>query len=137
VQLAVENAEPPMKTYRNLWPALCCFDNLYHAWRSARRGKLNKRQVLEFEADLEENLCTLVEELQSGTYQPGGYTSFYIYEKKRRKISAALFRDRVIHHAFCNVVQPIFERRFIHDSYACRPGKGTHRALDRSRTERL
>ena len=120
-----------MKTYRNLWPALCSFENLYLAWRKARRGKSTKRQVIQFEADLEDNLFTLLDELESGAYQPGRHTNFYVYEPKKRKISAAPFRDRVVHHALCNVLEPIFERKFIHDSYACRVGKGTHRALDR------
>ena len=60
------------------------------------------------------------------------YDSFYIHEPKRRLISAAPFRDRVVHHALCNVIEPIFERSFIHDSYANRVGKGNHRALDRA-----
>lgn len=120
-----------MKTYRNLWPRLCDFENLYYAWIDARRGKSTKLQVLRFEADLEGNLCSLLDELVDGTYRPRPYTNFYIYEKKRRKISAADLRDRIVHHAYCNVVEPIFERRFIQDSYACRVGKGTHRALDR------
>jgi len=73
----------------------------------------------------------LQEELAQQTYRPGPYRSFYIHEPKRRLISAAPFRDRVVHHALCNIIEPLFERRFIHDSYANRVGKGTHRALDR------
>lgn len=69
--------------------------------------------------------------LLAKSYQPGPYASFYIHEPKRRLISAAPFRDRVVHHALCNVIEPIFERSFIDDSYANRVGKGTHRALDR------
>ncbi len=70
-------------------------------------------------------------ELREQTYQPGPYNSFYIHEPKRRLISAAPFRDRVVHHALCGLIEPIFERSFIHDSYANRAGKGTHRALNR------
>jgi RNA-directed DNA polymerase len=69
-------------------------------------------------------------ELLSHSYTPGGYTSFYIHEPKRRLISAAPFRDRVVHHALCNLIEPIFERSFISESFANRVGKGTHRALD-------
>ncbi len=72
-----------MKTYRNLWPQLCSFDNLYRAWRDVRRGKLKKRQVLRFEADVEGNLCSLLDELESGEYEPRPYTNFYIYEARR------------------------------------------------------
>jgi len=120
-----------VKTCRNLWPRICTFENLYLAWRKAKRGKTRKEQVIAFERELEENLLGLLAELKEGTYEPGEYTSFYVYETKRRKISAAPFRDRVVHHALCNVLESIFERRFIHDSYACRLGKGAHRALDR------
>jgi len=84
-----------------------------------------------FDDDLEDNLLGLQSELQTFTYRPGVYTSFYIHEPKRRLISAAPFRDRVVHHALCNRIEPLFERLFIPDSYANRIGKGTHRALDR------
>ena len=65
------------------------------------------------------------------TYRPGAYHEFYLYEPKKRMISAAPYRARVVHHALCNVIEPIFERTFIFDSYACRVGKGTHRAVNR------
>jgi len=73
----------------------------------------------------------LQRELHGHTYRPGPYVNFYIHDPKRRLISAAPFRDRVVHHALCNLIEPIFERSFITDSYANRVGKGTHRALDR------
>jgi RNA-directed DNA polymerase len=60
-----------------------------------------------------------------------GFRDFFIHEPKRRKISAAPFRDRVVHHALCNLIEPLFDARFIEHSYANRKGKGTHRALDR------
>lgn len=78
-----------------------------------------------------DKLLALKAALLEGSYQPGAYTHFYIHEPKRRKISAAPFRDRVVHHALCNVIEPFFEQRFIPDSYANRVGKGTHRAVDR------
>ena len=119
------------KTYRNLWPQVVAFENLYDAFKQAARGKRSKASVASFEYHLENNLLTLQYELKSGNYQPGRYTSFRIHEPKRRLISAAPFRDRVVHHALCNVIEPIFERKFIYNSYANRVGKGTHRALDR------
>ena len=88
-----------MKTYRNLWPRLCDFENLYYAWLDARRGKASKQQVLRFEVDLEGNRCSLQDELADGTYRPLPYTNFSVYEKKRRLVSAADLRDRVVHHA--------------------------------------
>ena len=77
------------------------------------------------------SLLRLQAELRAGVYQPGVYVNFTVHEHKRRLISAAPFRDRVVHHALCNVIEPLFERQFIHDTYANRVGKGTHRALDR------
>src|ERR1019366_5854029 len=76
-------------------------------------------------------LWKLHEELSTKTYRPGAYRSFFIYEPKKRQISAAPYRDRVVHHALTGVLEPIFERSFIADSYACRKGKGTHAAVDR------
>ncbi len=120
-----------MKSYRNLYPQLITWYNLDEAWRKARKGKRGKAPAASFEYNLEENLLALQEELTDKTYQPGAYHSFFIYEPKRRLISAAPFRDRVVHHALCNIIDPIFERSFIYDSYANRVGKGSHRALDR------
>jgi len=122
-----------MKTFRHLYPQVYGFENLYIAFRKARKGgKRKKPEVAAFEYNLERELWRLHHELREKTYRPGPYRNFYVYERKKRKISAAPFRDRVVHHALCNVIEPIFERRFIHDSYACRVGKGTHRAADRA-----
>ena len=73
----------------------------------------------------------LERELLGGQYRPGRYRAIEIAGPKRRTVSAAPFRDRVVHHAFCAVVEPVFERGFVHDSYANRKGKGTHRAIAR------
>ncbi|MBE2235177.1 MAG: RNA-dependent DNA polymerase [Anaerolinea sp.] len=105
------------------WP------NLLLAYRRASKGKRGQANVAAFEHRLEDNLLRLQAELADQTYRPGPYTSFFIHEPKRRLISAAPFRDRVVHHALCNVIEPIFERSFVADSYANRVGKGTHRAL--------
>jgi RNA-directed DNA polymerase len=107
------------------------WDNLLLAYRRAARGKRGRRSVAAFEYRLEEHLIDLSGELQTGAYRPGPYYSFHIQEPKRRLISAAPFRDRVVHHALCQVIEPLFEACFIRDSYANRAGKGTHRALDR------
>lgn len=114
----------------SMFTDICSWNNLLFAYRRAAKGKRGQRSVAAFEHQLEENLLTLQQELTTGTYQPGAYTSFYIHEPKRRLISAAPFRDRVVHHALCNLIEPIFERTFIADSYANRIDKGTHRALD-------
>lgn len=118
-----------METTGSLYAQICSFENLYLAYRKARKGKRGKAQVASFEFNLEEELLRLRDELASETWQPSPYHSFTIHEPKRRLISAAPFRDRVVHHALCNLIEPIWERRFIFDSYANRRGKGTHRAI--------
>lgn len=119
------------KRYDHLWPQVTSFENLLLAFRKAARGKRAKATVAAFEYNLEAELFMLQAELREARYQPGRYSSFTIREPKRRLISAAPFRDRVVHHALVNVIEPLFERQFIFDSYANRVGKGTHRALDR------
>ena len=94
-----------MKTYRNLYPTVCDWDNLYLAYRKARKDKQGRPPAATFEYDLEANLVQLRRELAEKTYAPGDYYSFYIHEPKRRLIFAAPFRDRVVHHAPCNVIE--------------------------------
>ena len=110
---------------------LSTWENLTLAWQNASRGKRGRAATAAFELYLGDHLVRLQRELAAQTWQPGGYYSFYIHEPKRRLISAAPFSDRVVHHALCNLTTPIFERRLNFDCYANRPGKGTHRALDR------
>jgi retron-type reverse transcriptase len=112
-----------------MYQQLCSWDNLLPAYRKAAKGKRGHANVAAFEYRLEDNLTMLAHELRSKSYQLGSYNSFYIHEPKRRLISAAPFRDRVVHHALCNLIEPLFERSFVADSYANRVGKGTHRAL--------
>lgn len=101
------------------------------AFARAACGKRRRPAAAAFEFQLADRLLQLRDDLLNGTYAPGPYTHFFIHEPKRRKISAASFRDRVVHHALCAVIEPRFERVFIPDSYANRIGKGTHRAIDR------
>ena len=120
-----------MKTHNHLFQQIYSFENLFNASRKAQRGKRFQDEVARFNFHLERELYRLQEELQTQAYRPGAYHEFYIYEPKLRKISAAPYRDRVVHHALCNVIEPIFDRAFIFDSYACRKGKGTHKAVNR------
>jgi RNA-directed DNA polymerase len=115
--------------YPSLFPQICSFENLFLAYCKARKGKRSKESTAAFEYDQEKELLRLRDELVAGAWQPGAYHSFYIHDPKRRLISAAPFRDRVVHHALCNLLEPIWERRFVFDSYANRKGKGTHRAI--------
>jgi len=107
------------------------FENLLRAAHAAARGKRFKPGVARFVFDLERQLLRLHEELTAKSYRPGPYRTFTIYEGKKRQISAAPFRDRVVHHALTGVLEPIFERSFVFDSFACRKGKGTHAAVER------
>nr|VFK36394.1 MAG: Retron-type reverse transcriptase [Candidatus Kentron sp. SD]VFK38630.1 MAG: Retron-type reverse transcriptase [Candidatus Kentron sp. SD] len=120
-----------MKRIGGLWEKVTAFDNLYLAWRKARAGKAARPTVTRFELDLERNLLALQTALRTRTYRPGEYYLFEIYDRKPRVIAAAPFPDRVVHHALMNPVEPLLDRRLIHDCYACRVGKGVHAAVRR------
>lgn len=120
-----------MKTHKNLFPRVWDFENLLIASKKAQRGKRREPDVYAFNAEIEKNLLRLQEELRDETWTPGKYRDFYVYEPKKRLVSAAPYEDRVVHHALCRVLEPIWETMFIYDSYACRVGKGTHAAADR------
>jgi len=120
-----------MKRIGNTWPAITDFANLHAAYRLARRGKSGREEVARFAFQLERHLLRLQWELQQGGYHPGDYRLFTLYERKPRRIAAAPFRDRVVHHAVMRAIEPPLDRCFIHDSYACRKGKGVHAAVDR------
>jgi RNA-directed DNA polymerase len=110
---------------------LTSLPHLLRAFERAARGKRRKSDVAAFEFRLMDNLVQLRRTLLDGSYRPGRYRHFFIHEPKWRKISAADFRDRVVHHALCSIIEPRFERVFLPDSYANRADKGTHRAVDR------
>ena len=106
-------------------------ENLYRAYWACRKRKRGTANALRFEADLEANLLELHGCLSDGTYRPRPAIAFLVQKPKRREIFAADFRDRVVHHLLVAHLEPVWERRFIHDSYACRRGKGTHKGVDR------
>jgi retron-type reverse transcriptase len=118
-----------MKRFGNLFARLVSWENLVRASHAARRHKRLRDDVLRFEYFCEPELLRLQRELTTGEYQPGTYRTFWIREPKLRLISAAPYRDRVVHHALCRIVEPIFERTFTEGSYACRLGRGTHAAV--------
>jgi len=109
-------------------------DELFRAYMACRKYKRGTANALAFEIDYESNLITLGEEINNGTYQPGKSIAFIVNKPVKREIFAADFRDRVVHHLIINKLNPLFEKEFIYDSYACRAGKGTHfgiRRIDR------
>jgi len=104
--------------------------NLFHAAWKARRRKSRRPDVEDWWLRCESEIAALREELLSGAYQPGPYRFFEIHEPKRRLIAAAPFRDRVVHHALCNLMAPVLERTFIARSFSCQIGKGTTAARE-------
>ena len=120
-----------MKRFGNLYNEICTFENLLLAFYKARKGKRRSANVAAFEVNMEWEILQLLEELKSENYIPGEYRTFLIHDPKKRMISAAPFRDRVVHHALCNIIEPIFEPTLIFDTYANRVGKGTHAGIRR------
>lgn len=108
---------------------IASFQNLHMAFQKAYKGKKNDPEAAHFFLNLEENLFDLKKELLSKTYTPGRYRYFRIRFPKERIISVAPFKDRVVHHALVRIIEPIFEKKFVENSFACRKGKGTHRAV--------
>ncbi len=120
-----------MKTYNNLYAKLCSLENLELAFMKAKKRKTKSFYVKEFEKNLNDGLLKLKQELESFSYKPMPLKKFIIRDPKTRIIHASAFRDRVVYHALCNIIEPIYEKIFIFDSYASRIGKGTHNALMR------
>ncbi|MBU4486545.1 MAG: reverse transcriptase/maturase family protein [Candidatus Delongbacteria bacterium] len=118
-----------MKRVNNLYGQVLSFENLMSAAKKALKGTKSKTESLEFYFNLESNLINLQNEIESEIYEPGGYKYFKVFEPKEREIAVAPFRDRVVHHAIVNVLEPIYEKIFISDSYATRKNKGTHKAV--------
>lgn len=107
------------------------FENLNRAYYQCRKKKRLKPTSGEFEFNLETEIISLEKALKSHTYHPQRFSVFVVSEPKVREIFAAAFADRVVHHLLCNFLQPVFDPKFIFDSYACRTGKGTHKAVRR------
>ena len=120
-----------MKSHRNLYPEIISLKNLILAEKKARKGKSKKDYIQKFEENLAYNLKVLHDELKNEIYKPRPLKSFILKDPKTRKISKSTFRDRIVHHAICNVLEQIYEKIFICDSCANRKGKGTFFAIDR------
>jgi RNA-directed DNA polymerase len=118
-----------MKSFGGLFAKIVSFENLEAAADRAARGKRHRPAVAYFLERRDEELRKLQDELVTRSYQPRPYTQFSINDPKPRLISCADFRDRVVHHAVCSILSPFIERRLIHDTYACRKGKGSHLAV--------
>ncbi|EPX9362298.1 reverse transcriptase domain-containing protein [Aeromonas veronii] len=114
-----------------MYDQIIAFDNLHSAALRCLCGKRSSPAALRYMQRLEERLHNTHNHLLHGSYQPGGYEEFYVYEPKQRLISAPRFSDRVVHRAIVDVLEPVIDQRFIFDSYACRKGKGVHAGADR------
>jgi retron-type reverse transcriptase len=121
-----------METYRTLYQHVCNYQNLESAFDKASNRKSNKWYVIKFGRELQVNLEQLKHKLEDFTYSPKPLTTFIVRDPKTREINSSDFRDRVVYHALCNIIAPIFEKNFIHDSFANQKSKGTHNAIKRA-----
>jgi RNA-directed DNA polymerase len=121
-----------MKRYNNLFEQVVSFKNMLLASKKALKGKKTKTKVSLFHFNLENEIIGLQNELISQDYLPGPYRQFEIREPKARKICSSDFRDRVVHHAICNVIEPVITNKMIFDTYACIENKGTHAAVKKA-----
>ena len=120
-----------MTVVADVFDDICDYENLYNSFLEARKGKRYRDDVLAYTANLESNLIITQNELLWSTYKVGPYRPFYVTEPKLRLVMALQFKDRVVQWAIYRCLNPVYDKQFIEDSYACRIGKGTHKAADR------
>ena len=120
-----------VKRYNNLFPAIYDFEGLYQSYLKARKGKRERNEVLRFTYSLEENLIQLQNELIWKCYKVSPYRQFFINEPKKRLIMALPFKDRVVQWSIYRNLNPLFDKRYITYSYACRVGYGGHKSIDK------
>lgn len=121
-----------MRRQYDILERFASFEALHQAHIRARKGKRERAEVMRFSQNLEPELLQLSRQLHSGTFRTGRYRLFRVFEPKERTVAALPYRDRVVHHALISEIEPLFEKTFHHDSYACRPGKGMHAGADRA-----
>ena len=117
----------------NLYSKIISPDNLFNAYREFRKGKRARQEVTGFEINLEDNIFSLCDKLTTKKYFHNSYHQFKICDPKPRIIHKAAIKDRIVHQAVYRILNPIFDKSFIFDSYSSRLGKGTHRAVKRLR----
>lgn len=120
-----------MKAEELKYSDIITIENLFQAWDEFKREKRSKKDVQEFERDLEDNLFELYAQLKRKTYRHGTYQEFYVTDPKRRHIHKSNVRDRVLHHLLYKYLYQLFDKHFIYDSYSCRKDKGTHKSVKR------
>ncbi len=121
-----------MKRVGHLYPAIAELDNLHAAFWKAVKGKQDRQEVIAFRANFDRNIEKLKQQIVERRPEIGGYRFFHVRDPKRRLICAAPFAERVLHHAVMNICESVLDSYAIHDSYACRPGKGSRLAVKRA-----
>lgn len=122
-----------MKTYKNLWDQFISKENFELATKKAVKSKKSKRETIRFLAKQDELIEQLRHDLMRNKFTTSKYNIFLVFEPKKREIfELPLYPDHIVHHALINVLGPIWERRFIRDSYACIPGRGVHSAIKKT-----
>lgn len=114
-----------------MFEKIISLENLFDAWTEFKKEKAGKSDVAEFEVNLEDHVFKLHEDLKHGTYKHGGYFSFFVHDPKRRHIHKASVRDRLLHHAVHRIIEPVWNKLFVFDSWSSRKNKGTHAAVKR------
>jgi hypothetical protein len=115
--------------YKKLFDKIVDIKNLQIAYKNTCKGKRDTYSYLEFKQFDQYNLLQIQKELISGNYKIGNYRHFYIYDPKKRLISALSFKDRIVQHALCNIITNIFDKTFLPNSFACRKNFGTHKGV--------
>lgn len=122
-----------MKTYKNLWEQFISYENLELAVKKAIKSKKNKPQTKFFLEHKDELMKKLRDDLIHNRYRVSRYRTYFVFEPKKREIyELPLYPDHIVHHALINVLGPLWQKRFIRDSYACIPGRGIHSAIQRA-----
>jgi len=119
------------KTIRNVWSKHFTFDKFIEAHERARKGKCFKKEILDFELNLETNISNMMKKIENGTYQFGKYREFIVYEPKKRLIKSLPYADRIVHQWYIEeFIKYYMLPRFIEHTYACLPNRGGHKAVD-------
>ena len=127
----MKHCQQEMTVIQNAWPVVCNFGWLIEADRNARKGKRYRAEVLNFTARLEDNLFVIQQGMMNGSYLRGPYRKLWVYGPKKRLVMALDYPDRIVQWSLYLYLNPIYDRLFIEDSYACRKGKGSHKAAKR------
>jgi len=119
-----------MKRLNNLYEQIISIDNILLADTLARKGKSRQTGIKTFDNNYDQNIADIYKDLVTKEYKTGEYQTRTIYERKERIISILPYRDRIVHHAIMNVLEPMFVSVFTADTYSCIKGKGTHKASE-------